>query len=134
MPVFKKKNIRLKEGIDDSLQIDVPVDNGNVQDAINNANQNDAVRDAISNGVNVNYKLSAPNPLNNAPTATTFSSSIEDANNSISSGNNTVIPQANTMPENKILTKKTIEEARLKNIRENSAVFTKKEIDNLFKM
>ncbi len=132
MITLKKQNIRLKEGIENSLEVDLPV-NGNAQDAINNANQNDAIRNAANNGTNINYKLSAPNSTNNAATATTFSSSIDDVNRNISSGNNTVIPQANTMPENKVFTKKMIEEARLKKLRENSAIFTKKEIIDLFR-
>jgi hypothetical protein len=37
------------------------------------------------------------------------------------------------MPENKVFTKKMIEEARLKKLRENSAIFTKKEIIDLFR-
>ena len=39
MITLKKQNVRLKEGIENSLEVDLPV-NGNAQEAINNANQN----------------------------------------------------------------------------------------------
>jgi hypothetical protein len=129
MRIFKKKNIKLREGIDDSVEIEVPVTGGSVSSAIMQKNQEPSVKNASRGGQPINYKLTVPNSTK-PTTATTYSDNINDAQKNVSSGNNTVIPQANTNNESKISKKKLIEK-KLRIYRNNSVTFKKSEIKNM---
>ena len=138
MKVLYKKDTKLRrnivrEGIDDAIEIEVPVTNGNAQSAIKNANSNSSMKTTINNpSSNVNYKLT--NPKSSKPdTATTYSNTISDAQSNIAAGNNTVIPQKNTNNESHIITKKMIKEMRRRKLMDESVPFTKKELNSIFR-
>ena len=138
MKVLYKKDTKLKrnilrERINGSIEIDVPVTNGNVQSAIKDANSNSSMKTMINNpSTNVIYKLTKPNS-SKPDTAVTYSRTIADAQSSIDAGYETAMSQKDTINCSRIITKKMIKEMRRRKLMDESVPFTKKELNSIFR-